>query len=47
MIKLNKIVLINWMYFQKTTLPLEGNTVIAGVNGTGKSTIIDAIQMLY
>lgn len=46
MIKLTKIVLINWMYFQKTTLLLEGNTVIAGVNGTGKSTIIDAIQML-
>ncbi|MCH5180172.1 MAG: AAA family ATPase [Erysipelotrichales bacterium] len=46
MIKLNKIVLINWMYFQKTTLSLEGNTAIVGINGTGKSTIIDAIQML-
>ncbi|WP_211321097.1 ATP-binding protein [Anaeroplasma bactoclasticum] len=46
MIKLTKIVLINWMYFQKATLPLEGNAVIVGVNGTGKSTIIDAIQML-
>ena len=46
MIKLTKIVLINWMYFQKATLPLEGNAVIVGVNGTGKTTIIDAIQML-
>lgn len=45
-IKLTKIVLINWMYFQKATLPLEGNAAIVGVNGSGKSTIIDAIQML-
>lgn len=46
MSKLTKVVLINWMYFQKATLPIEGNTAIVGVNGTGKSTIIDAIQML-
>lgn len=46
MSKLTKIVLINWMYFQKATLPIEGNVAIVGVNGTGKSTIIDAIQML-
>lgn len=46
MIRLSKVVLINWMYFQKTTINLEGNTAIVGVNGTGKSTIIDAIQML-
>lgn len=46
MSKLTKVVLINWMYFQKSTLPIEGNTAIVGVNGTGKSTIIDAIQML-
>ena len=46
MIKLSKVCLINWMYFQKATFNLEGNTAIVGVNGTGKSTIIDAIQML-
>ena len=46
MSKLTKVVLINWMYFKKITLPIEGNTAIVGVNGTGKSTIIDAIQML-
>lgn len=46
MIKLNKIVLINWMYFQKAIFPIEGNVAIVGVNGTGKSTIMDAIQML-
>ncbi len=46
MSKLTKIVLINWMYFQKATLPIEGNVAIVGVNGTGKSTIIDAIQMI-
>lgn len=43
---LNKVLLINWMYFQKALLPINGNTAIVGVNGTGKSTIIDAIQML-
>lgn len=46
MIKLSKIVLINWMYFQKATLPISGNAAIVGINGSGKSTIIDAIQML-
>lgn len=46
MSKLTKVVLINWMYFQKVSFPIEGNTAIVGVNGTGKSTIIDAIQML-
>ncbi len=46
MINLTKIVLINWMYFQKATLPISGNAAIVGINGSGKSTIIDAIQML-
>lgn len=46
MSKLTKVVLINWMYFQRATLPINENTAIVGVNGTGKSTIIDAIQML-
>ena len=43
---LSKVLLINWMYFQKALLPINGNTAIVGINGTGKSTIIDAIQML-
>lgn len=47
MIKLSKVKLINWMYFQNQTLTFGGNTVFAGVNGSGKSTIIDAIQMLF
>lgn len=46
MINVSKVVLINWMYFQKATFNLDGNAAIVGVNGTGKSTIIDAIQML-
>ena len=45
MINVSKVVLINWMYFQKATFNLDGNAAIVGVNGTGKSTIIDAIQM--
>lgn len=47
MIRLSKVKLINWMYFQNQTLTFGGNTVFAGVNGSGKSTIIDAIQMLF
>lgn len=43
---IKKILLINWMYFQKSLLEFDGNMALVGVNGTGKSTIIDAIQML-
>lgn len=46
MSKLTKLLLINWMYFQKELLIINDNTAIVGVNGSGKSTIIDAIQML-
>ena len=46
MSRLTKIILINWMYFQKTTLNITGNAAIVGTNGSGKSTIIDAIQLL-
>ena len=41
---LKKIKLINWHYFINETIPIEGNTLITGENGAGKSTILDAIQ---
>ena len=44
--KLTKIKLINWMYFVNSTIEISGNTLITGVNASGKSTIIDALQYL-
>jgi len=41
---LKKIKLVNWHYFVNETLTIEGNTLITGENGSGKSTILDAIQ---
>lgn len=45
--KLTKIKLINWMYFVDSTIEISGNTLITGVNASGKSTIIDALQFLF
>ncbi|WP_008825250.1 ATP-binding protein [Haloplasma contractile] len=42
--KLMKIKLINWHYLANETIPVEGNCLITGENGAGKSTILDAIQ---
>lgn len=43
--KLMRLKLINWHYFIDETIIFEGNTLITGENGAGKSTILDA--MLY
>lgn len=42
--KLTKIKLINWHYLSNETIDIEGNCLITGENGAGKSTILDAIQ---
>ena len=41
---LTKIRLVNWHLFENTTIPCQGTTYFIGVNGVGKSTILDAIQ---
>jgi uncharacterized protein YPO0396 len=41
---LTRIRLINWHLFENTTIPCQGTTYFIGVNGVGKSTILDAIQ---
>lgn len=41
-----KLLLINWSRFQHITVRLEGSTLITGVNGSGKSTILDAMTYL-
>lgn len=35
---------MNWFLYNPTDIDIVGNTAIIGVNGTGKSTILDAIQ---
>lgn len=41
-----KIQLIQWSRFQNVTIRLEGSTLFTGVNGSGKSTVLDAITYL-
>lgn len=36
--------LINWHYFINETIRLRGSTLLTGDNGSGKSTIFDAVQ---
>lgn len=38
-----RILLIQWSRFQNVCMKLEGSTLITGVNGSGKSTVLDAM----
>jgi uncharacterized protein YPO0396 len=42
--QLTRIRLINWHLFENATITCQGTTYFIGVNGVGKSTILDAIQ---
>lgn len=44
MLELKRIRLVNWHFFADVTIPVGPTTLLAGDNGTGKSTIIDAVQ---
>lgn len=45
--KLNRVRLLNWMYFGYETFPINlGSVLISGENAAGKSTVLDAIQMV-
>lgn len=41
-----KLCLIQWSRFQKVQIKLEGSTLFTGINGSGKSTILDAMTYL-
>ena len=41
---LTRIRLINWHLFENTTINCQGTTYFIGINGAGKSTILDAVQ---
>ena len=43
---LTKIRLINWHYFINETITVKGSVLFSGENASGKSTILDAIQMV-
>ena len=44
--QLTRIQLINWHYFENERISLNGSTLISGENTSGKSTILDAIQLV-
>jgi uncharacterized protein YPO0396 len=44
--QLTRIRLINWHLFENITITCQGTTYFIGINGVGKSTILDAIQFV-
>ena len=44
--KLKKILLINWLYFSKELIEVDNINFLTGKNGAGKSTVIDALQII-
>lgn len=42
--QLTRIRLVNWHLFSNVTITCQGTTYFIGVNGAGKSTILDAVQ---
>ena len=45
--RLKKILLVNWLYFQKQLIEVDDISFLTGKNGAGKSTIIDALQIVF
>lgn len=41
-----RLLLVNWSCFQNEITALGSSTLFTGVNGTGKTTILDAISYL-
>lgn len=44
---LKKVLLINWLYFEYQVVDFSIINFLTGKNGSGKSTIIDALQLLF
>ena len=44
--KLKKILLINWLYFSRELIEVGDVNFLTGRNGAGKSTVIDALQIV-
>ncbi len=43
---ISRVKLINWHYLENETVAINGSTLLTGDNAVGKSTILDAIQMV-
>ena len=43
---LTRIQLINWHYFENERISIHGSTLLSGENAAGKSTVLDAIQLV-
>lgn len=43
---LTRVQLINWHYFENERIAFHGSTLISGENTAGKSTILDAVQLV-
>ena len=43
---LTRVQLINWHFFENERISINGSTLISGENTAGKSTILDAIQLV-
>lgn len=41
-----KLLLVNWSGFSNVPIALEGSTLFTGVNGSGKSTVLDAMTYM-
>lgn len=41
-----RLLLVQWSRFQNVCIRLEGSTLFTGVNGSGKSTVLDAVTYL-
>ncbi len=44
--RMNRLRLINWHYLSNETIEFKGSNLFSGENGAGKSTVLDAIQMI-
>ena len=42
-----KLLLVQWSRFQHVCIELEGSTLFTGVNGSGKSTVLDAMTYAH
>src|SRR5208283_1113327 len=45
MIRLETVRLVNWYHFADETFRIGGSCLLLGDNGSGKSTVLDAIQL--